>query len=69
MQRMLTAEARIDAQRLRKGMLRDDDFPRLARAAGILSSAPIWIDDTAGHHAARDALQGAAAEGRLRGSG
>ncbi|HEX7020917.1 MAG TPA: replicative DNA helicase [Gemmatimonadaceae bacterium] len=45
-QRMLTAEARIDAQRLRKGMLRDDDFPRLARAAGILSSAPVWIDDT-----------------------
>jgi replicative DNA helicase len=47
-QRMLTSEARIDAQRLRKGMLRDDDFPRLARAAGILSSAPVWIDDTPG---------------------
>ncbi len=47
-QRMLTAEARIDAQKLRKGMLRDDDFPRLARAAGILTTAPIWIDDTAG---------------------
>jgi replicative DNA helicase len=47
-QRMLTSEARIDAQRLRKGMLRDDDFPRLARAAGIISSAPMWIDDTPG---------------------
>jgi replicative DNA helicase len=47
-QRMLTAEARIDAQKLRKGMLRDDDFPRLARAAGILTHAPIWIDDTPG---------------------
>jgi replicative DNA helicase len=47
-QRMLTSEARVDAQRLRKGMLRDDDFPRMARAAGILSSAPIWIDDTPG---------------------
>jgi replicative DNA helicase len=47
-QRMLTSEARIDAQKLRKGMLRDDDFPRLARAAGILTHAPIWIDDTAG---------------------
>ena len=47
-QRMLTAEARIDAQKLRKGMLCDDDFPRLARAAGILTHAPIWIDDTAG---------------------
>jgi len=47
-QRMLTSEARVDAQRLRKGMVRDDDFPRLARAAGILSSAPIWIDDSPG---------------------
>src|SRR5512132_906995 len=47
-QRMLTSEARIDAQRLRKGLLRDDDFSRLARAAGILSSAPVWIDDTPG---------------------
>ncbi|HJU91256.1 MAG TPA: replicative DNA helicase [Gemmatimonadaceae bacterium] len=47
-QRMLTAEARVDAQKLRKGMLRDDDFPRMARAAGILSAAPIWIDDTPG---------------------
>jgi replicative DNA helicase len=47
-QRMLTSEARIDAQRLRKGMLRDDDFPRLARAAGLLSSAPVYIDDSPG---------------------
>jgi replicative DNA helicase len=47
-QRMLTSEARVDAQKLRKGMLRDDDFPRMARAAGVLSSAPIWIDDSAG---------------------
>lgn len=45
-QRLLTAEARVDGQRLRRGMLRDDEFPMLARAAGILSSAPIWIDDT-----------------------
>jgi replicative DNA helicase len=47
-QRLLTSEARVDAQKLRRGMLRDDDFPRLARAAGILSSAPIYIDDTPG---------------------
>ncbi|MGA9836660.1 MAG: replicative DNA helicase [Gemmatimonadaceae bacterium] len=47
-QRMLTSEARVDAQRLRKATLRDDDLPRLARAAGILSSAPIWIDDSPG---------------------
>ncbi len=47
-QRMLTAEARVDSQRLRRGLLRDDEFPMLARAAGILSSAPVWIDDTPG---------------------
>jgi replicative DNA helicase len=47
-QRMLTSEARIDAQTLRKGRLRDDDYPRLARAAGILSHAPVFIDDTPG---------------------
>ena len=45
-QRMLTSEARVDAQRLRKATLRDDDLPRLARAAGLLSAAPIWIDDS-----------------------
>ena len=47
-QRMLTGEARGDAQKLRKGMLRDDDFPRLARAAGLLAQAPIFIDDSPG---------------------
>ncbi len=47
-QRMLTSEARVDAQDLRRARLRDDDFPRLARAAGILSQAPIFIDDTPG---------------------
>jgi replicative DNA helicase len=45
-QRLLTSEGRVDAQRLRKGKLRDDEFVRLGRAAGILSHAPIWIDDT-----------------------
>jgi replicative DNA helicase len=47
-QRLLTSEGRVDAQRLRKGKLHDDEFVRLGRAAGILSHAPIWIDDTPG---------------------
>jgi replicative DNA helicase len=33
LQRMLTSEARIDAQRLRKGKLRDDEFVQLGRAS------------------------------------
>jgi replicative DNA helicase len=45
-QRMLCAEARVDSQRVRRGMLSDTDFTMLARAAGVLSSCPIWIDDT-----------------------
>jgi replicative DNA helicase len=45
-QRMLTAEARVDASRVRTGRLRDDDYPRLAQAAGLLNTAPIYVDDT-----------------------
>ncbi|HEU5305159.1 MAG TPA: replicative DNA helicase, partial [Gemmatimonadales bacterium] len=45
-QRMLCAEARVDSQAVRRGSLRDPDFTRLARAAGILQSCPVWIDDT-----------------------
>ncbi len=47
-QRLLTSEARVDAQRARTGRLHDDDWPKLARAAGRLSAANIFIDDTAG---------------------
>jgi replicative DNA helicase len=46
--RMLAAEGYIDAQKLRNGRLSPDDFSRLAKATGILSSAPIWIDDSPG---------------------
>jgi replicative DNA helicase len=45
-QRMLTSEARVDSQRVRQGGLRDADFTNLARAAGVLQSCPVWIDDT-----------------------
>lgn len=45
-QRLLTSEARVDAQRLRKASLRDDDFVRLARAAGQLAQAELLIDDS-----------------------
>src|SRR5690606_4620381 len=45
-QRMLTSEARVDASRVRTGQLRDDDYPRLAHAAGLLNIAPIYIDDS-----------------------
>jgi len=44
--RMLCSEAKVDAHRLRGGFLSDSDWPRLTRAAGSLSEAPIFIDDT-----------------------
>lgn len=47
-QRMLTSEARIDAQKARTGRLTDDDWPKLARAAGRLEAAKIFVDDTPG---------------------
>lgn len=45
-QRILCAEGRVDAGRLRKGRLMDDEYARLATAAGYLNTAPIYIDDT-----------------------
>lgn len=46
-QRMLCAQAGIDAQRLRRGFLTEEDYPKLTKAAGPLAEAPIFIDDTA----------------------
>jgi len=45
-ERLLASESFVDLHRLRSGKLRDEDFPRLSKAAGSLSSAKIWIDDT-----------------------
>lgn len=45
--RLLSSEARVDSQRLRKGFLGETDWPKLTTAAGRLSEAPIYIDDTA----------------------
>ncbi len=46
-QRLLCAEARVDALRLRRGRLEPNEMQRLAQAAGHLNTAPIWIDDSA----------------------
>jgi len=45
-QRLLCAEGRVDSGRLRRGRLQDDEYTRLATAAGHLNTAPIYIDDT-----------------------
>jgi replicative DNA helicase len=47
-QRLLCAEGRIDALKLRRGRLSQEEHQRLAAAAGHLNTAPIWIDDQPG---------------------
>ena len=46
-QRMLCSESKVDSQNVRTGRLSGDDYTNLARGAGHLNTAPIWIDDTA----------------------
>jgi len=45
--RMLCSEAHVEGNRLRTGFLNESDWPRLTLAAGNLSDAPIFIDDSA----------------------
>ena len=45
--RMLCADARIDAHRLRTGKLNEKDWARLAKAYADLSNSKIYIDDSA----------------------
>ncbi len=45
-QRMLCSHAKVDAHKVRTGYLATSDWPRLTAAAGKLSEAPIFIDDT-----------------------
>lgn len=47
-QRLLAMHTGIDMQRVRSGTIRDDDMRILFDAMGELSSAPIYIEDTAG---------------------
>lgn len=44
--RMLCSEARVNSSKVRSGYLGERDFPQLAKAAGKLHEAPIYIDDT-----------------------
>jgi len=49
--RLICAEAGVDLWRMRTGRLSDqpgqDDFPRIGHAIGMLSEAPLYIDDSA----------------------
>lgn len=45
--RLVCAEARVDLGRLRQGHLTSDDWAKLTNAASVLSTLPVWIDDSA----------------------
>jgi len=44
--RMMSSLGHIDQHKLRTGKLQDEDWPRVTSAVGILSEAPLYIDDT-----------------------
>jgi replicative DNA helicase len=46
--RLLVAQADIDAWKLKTGKLSEDDFTKLSNAMGVLAEAPLFIDDTPG---------------------
>lgn len=46
--RLLVAQADIDAWKLKTGRLAEEEFGRLSDAMGVLAESPIFIDDTPG---------------------
>ena len=46
--RILCSEAMVDSNKVRTGNMEDEDWAKLAETSGILSDAPIYIDDTPG---------------------
>ncbi|MDJ0625504.1 MAG: replicative DNA helicase [Candidatus Caenarcaniphilales bacterium] len=44
--RMLCSISGVDAQRLRTGNLRDEDWSKISDAIALLSEAPVYIDDS-----------------------
>lgn len=44
-ERMLAGCAEVDGQGMRTGFLKDGDWPKITRAAGLLSNVEIFIDD------------------------
>ncbi len=46
-QRLICSRARVNLAHVRDGFLTERDFPNLTNAAGLIASAPFYIDDTA----------------------
>jgi len=46
--RMLCSNARVNLRNIREGFMSEADFPKLTSAAGKMSNAPLFIDDSPG---------------------
>jgi len=46
--RILCSEAMVDSNKIKTGQIEDQDWMKLASTLGVLSDAPIYIDDTPG---------------------
>src|SRR5208282_4726362 len=46
--RMMCSLARVNLRSIREGFMSESDFPKLTSAAGRLTNAPLFIDDSAG---------------------
>jgi replicative DNA helicase len=45
--RLLCSQSEVALHKIRNGFLGHEDWPRLTTGAGLLTQAPIWIDDSA----------------------
>jgi replicative DNA helicase len=45
LQRLVASVAQIDAHKFRTGHLNKEDWRRMTEALGVISAAPLWIDD------------------------
>ncbi|MDP2918159.1 MAG: replicative DNA helicase, partial [bacterium] len=45
--RLLCAEAGVDLWKMRTGKIKEDEFPKIGEAMGVLAEAPIFLDDSA----------------------
>ncbi len=46
--RMLCSKARVNLRNIRDGFMSEADFPKLTKAAGVMHTAPLYIDDAPG---------------------
>ena len=46
-QRFISSQAKINGDKLRKGLVSNKDWPKVVEACNTLDEAPLWIDDSA----------------------